>query len=195
MYDLDFEPIEPTAPTARWLSGEDAEALSARARSFGRVDRGPLDGGPDQLRRSGVTGSVVADVADGTVRTGRNWSHIEIAVDGLRSGNRAYDAELLRRIDARRFPTASIDLRDCVAIGAGNRYRLAGELTFHGVTRPAQGTVHVAVVPERRLVITGEQGFDIRDFAVPSPTVLMLRIYPDVRVRLHIEAEFEEGER
>jgi hypothetical protein len=38
-------------------------------------------------------------------------------------------------------------LRDCVAIGAGNRYRLAGELTFHGVARPAQGTVHVAVVP------------------------------------------------
>jgi len=42
------------------------------------------------------------------------------------------------------------------------------------------------------VIITGEQVFDIRDFAIPSPTVLMLRIYPDVRVRLHAEAESEE---
>ena len=47
------------------------------------------------------------------------------------------------------------------------------------------------VKSDRRLIITGEQVFDIRDFAVPSPTVLMLRIYPDVRVRLHAEAELE----
>jgi hypothetical protein len=26
---------------------------------------------------------------------------------------------------------------------------------------------------------------------VPSPTVLMLRIYPDVRVHLHVEADLE----
>jgi hypothetical protein len=39
-----------------------------------------------------------------------------------------------------------------------------------------------------RLVISGEQVFDIRDFAVPSPTMLMLRIFPDVRVRLQAEA-------
>jgi hypothetical protein len=40
-----------------------------------------------------------------------------------------------------------------------------------------------------RLVVDGEQAFDIRDFDLDSPTVLMLRIYPDVRVRLHVEAE------
>jgi hypothetical protein len=65
-------------------------------------------------------------------------------------------------------------------------------LTFHGVTRPAEGTVTVEALSDRRLVISGEQVFDIRDFAVPSPTVLMLRIYPDVRVRLQAEAELEE---
>ena len=64
-----------------------------------------------------------------------------------------------------------------------------GELTFHGVTRPAEGTVSVEALSDRRLVITGEQVFDIRDFAIPSPTMLMLRIFPDVRVRLHAEAE------
>ena len=68
----------------------------------------------------------------------------------------------------------------------------SGALTFHGVTRPATGTVSVEALDDRRLVITGEHAFDIRDFAIPSPTVLMLRIYPDVRVRLQAEAEQED---
>ena len=93
---------------------------------------------------------------------------------------------------ARRFPIATIDLHECQPIGSGPRYRLTGDLTFHGVTRPIQGTVTAAVSAAGRMVVTGEQVFDIRDFDVPSPTVLMLRIYPDVRVRLHVEAELEE---
>jgi len=138
--------------------------------------------------------SVGATVVDGSIIADTGPSaHIEIAVDGLRSGNSVYDAELLRRISARRHPLSMIDLHDCQAIGSGNRYRLAGELTFHGVTRPIQGTVSAAVSAAGRLVVSGEQVFDIRDFDVPSPTVLMLRIYPDVRVHLHVEAELEEA--
>jgi polyisoprenoid-binding protein YceI len=149
--------------------------------------------GPISFGALGVTGTVEADIVDGAVSTDTPPSaHIEIAVDDLRSGNAVYDAELARRISARRFPVASLDLTDCVASGPGSRYRLHGELTFHGVTRPALGTVSVDVASERSLVVTGEQVFDIRDFDVPSPTVLMLRIYPDVRVRLHVEAELEE---
>ena len=72
---------------------------------------------------------------------------------------------------------------------ATGRYRVAGDLTFHGATRTAEGTVAVTVGADRRLVVDGDQAFDIRDFDLDSPTVLMLRIYPDVRVRLHVEAE------
>ena len=150
---------------------------------------GPISFGADRL-----TGSIAADITDGAIRPGSQpAAHVEIAVDGLRSGNRVYDAELLRRIDARRFPAATLDLRQCLAVGSTGRYRVAGELTFHGVTRPTDGTVDIAVAADGRLVVTGEQVFDIRDFAVPSPTVLMLRIYPDVRVHLHVEAKPEEA--
>jgi DNA-binding PadR family transcriptional regulator len=149
--------------------------------------------GPISFGALGVTGWVEADMADGAIRSGTQpTARVEIAVDGLRSGNSVYDAELLRRISARRFPLVTLDLRDCVASGSENRYRLAGELAFHGVSRPVEGTVNVEVASERRLVITGEQVFDIRDFDVPSPTVMMLRIYPDVRVRLHVEADLEQ---
>ena len=35
-------------------------------------------------------------------------------------------------------------------------------------------------------------GIDIRDFDVPFPAVLMLKILPDVRVRMSLEAERED---
>jgi DNA-binding PadR family transcriptional regulator len=149
--------------------------------------------GPLSFGTMGIDGMMQAAVTDGVLRTDVSpTGSLKIDVTGLSSGNKFYDAELLRRINARRFPSALVELRECEASGSGNRYRLAGELTFHGVTRPAEGTVTVEAISDQRLVITGEQVFDIRDFAVPSPTVLMLRIYPDVRVRLHAEAELEE---
>jgi polyisoprenoid-binding protein YceI len=114
---------------------------------------------------------------------------LTIDVAALTSGNKVYDAELHRRIDSRRCPSATVELRECVTSAPGTRYRLQGELTFHGITRVVEGTVRVESISPDRIVIIGEQTFDIRDFAVPSPTMLMLRIFPDVRVRLHAEAE------
>lgn len=148
--------------------------------------------GPLSFGAIGVKGWVEAVIAGGVLQTEiPPTAKLEIDMASLKSGNDLYDAELQRRIDARRYPSATVELRECEASGAGLRYGLAGDLTFHGVTRPAQGTVHVEAMSDQRLVITGEQVFDIRDFAIPSPTVLMLRIYPDVRVRLHAEAETE----
>jgi PadR family transcriptional regulator, regulatory protein PadR len=150
--------------------------------------------GPLSFGAIGVSGQVEAAVNDGLVRPDPPPSgRIIIDVSGLRSGNGLYDAELLRRIDARRFPTATVDLHSCAPSGLSARYHLEGALTFHGVTRPVQGTVSVEAVADRRLIITGEQVLDMRDFAIPSPTVLMLRIYPDVRVRLQAEVELEDS--
>jgi DNA-binding PadR family transcriptional regulator len=149
--------------------------------------------GPISFGALGLTGTIDVELTGDEIRAGTQpTAHLEVAVDGLRSGNNVYDAELLRRIGARRFPRATVDLRECVPIGSAHRYRLAGELTFHGVTRMTHGSVQITVTPEHHLVVTGEQVFDIRDFNVPSPTVLMFRIYPDVRVRLHAEAELVE---
>ena len=149
--------------------------------------------GPISFGAVGITGYVDAIVSGGEIDTTTPSAHLEIAVEGLRSGNSVYDAELLRRIDARRHPTATLELDACTAGAQPGHYSLTGNLEFHGVVRPAHGTVTVEVVDGSRLVVTGEQAFDIRDFDVPSPTVLMLRIYPDVRVHLHVEAELAEG--
>jgi DNA-binding PadR family transcriptional regulator/polyisoprenoid-binding protein YceI len=146
--------------------------------------------GPISFGTIGVEGSLNAAVVDGVVNTDvavTGW--LTVDVTALSSGNKLYDAELQRRINSRRFPTARIELRDCTQSTTRSRYRLRGELTFHGISRAAEGTVCVESLSEDRIVISGEQVFDMRDFAVPSPTVLMLRFFPDVRVRLQAEAE------
>jgi polyisoprenoid-binding protein YceI len=188
----DVELITVTAPAAHRVGRKARRFRLTPDRSVSLVEvRSTV--GPLSFGAAGITGHIDAVVTDGKVSTDpQPTAYIEIAVDGLRSGNSLYDAELLRRIDARRFPLASIHLSECMVSGAGDRYRVTGELTFHGVTRPAHGTVNVAERSSGRLVVTGEQVFDIRDFDVPSPTVLMLRIYPDVRVHLHVEADLSE---
>ncbi len=47
----------------------------------------------------------------------------------------------------------------------------------------------LTVLHDKRIVVSGEQVIDIRKFEIAAPTMLMLKIYPDVRVFLHLEAE------
>jgi DNA-binding PadR family transcriptional regulator len=146
--------------------------------------------GPISFGAIGLHGSIEAALHDGhLVADPAPEAHLEIPVEELRSGNSLYDAELLRRVDGRRYPTVSIELTGVTPTGIDDGYRLGGSVTFHGVTREAAGNATVRVNDAGTLVVAGEQVFDIRDFGLDSPTVLMLRIYPDVRVRLQLEAE------
>ena len=150
--------------------------------------------GPITFGTTGVEGSLHAAVVDGGMSTEiPPAGGLRIDVSSLSSGNKLYDAELHRRIDSRRFPVATVELRDCAASTPGSLYQLQGELTFHGISRLVEGTVHVESVSDDRVVVSGEQVFDIRDFALASPTMLMLRIFPDVRVRFHAEAARAEA--
>jgi DNA-binding PadR family transcriptional regulator len=169
--------------TSRFRVVADRSAVMINARS---------SVGPITFGAIGVTGFIEAAVTGRRVCPPPQPSaHLEIDVERLQSGNSLYDAELLRRIDARRHPTVSLDLRACTALGSSGRYQLLGQVTFHGVSRPLDGTVSLAMPSDHRLVVRGEQVVDIRDFGIASPTVLMLRIYPDVVVGLQVEAELE----
>jgi DNA-binding PadR family transcriptional regulator len=151
--------------------------------------------GPISFGAMGLRGWIEVPLRDGSIETSPAPSaHIELPVDALRSGNVLYDAELMRRIDARRHPTASIDLRDSAPCTDGNQFALTGDVMFHGVTKPVEGSVLVSMPSPDRLEANGRQAFDIRDFALESPTVLMLRIFPDVQVQLHVEAKRADDE-
>lgn len=129
-----------------------------------------------------IQGTFVGEVADGAI-VRADEGRFEVRLDGLRSGNQVYDSELRRRIDVRRFPSATVDLGAVSAVRDG-RYQATGNLELHGVRRSITGMVEVADRDDGRLVVTGEQEIDLRDFEIPPPTMLMMKIYPEVLVRL-----------
>ena len=115
--------------------------------------------------------------------------HLEVQVHQLTSGNAAYDGELQRHIDARRFPAAYVDLHWVRQADVhAPSYLVGGELTFRGVSQPVEGLVVVDLSEPGAMVVRGEQLLDIRVFDVPPPTLFMIKIEPDVTLSLQVEA-------
>lgn len=148
--------------------------------------------GPITFGATGIEGLIEAAISQGSVSVQvPPAARLEVPIDQLTSGNQLYDAELLRRVDARLFPRARLELRQVSPVGTTGRYHVEGDLTFHGVTQFMEGTVSVSFPAPGQMVVEGEQVLDMRQFHITPPTVAMLRIYPDVRVQLHIEARLE----
>jgi polyisoprenoid-binding protein YceI len=114
-------------------------------------------------------------------------ARLEIPVVALVSGNSLYDAELRRRLDARRFPLIAVELHAARSRGGG-RFVAEGDLNIHGTTRRLTGTVGLTLPDANTLVASGSEEVDIRDFEIELPTVLMLKIYPDVSVQFRLTA-------
>jgi PadR family transcriptional regulator len=174
---------DPDTPP-RFVIVPERSAIMIRARSnVGTIEFGT----------TGVRGDIRTTVRGGSVDCNAPVAaHLEIDVASLTSGNALYDAELMHRVHARLFPAAAVDLIEARPIGSEDRFAIRGLLTFHGVTAALAGAVSVATLGEHGLVVSGDQVVDIRDFQIAAPTILMLKIYPDVRVFLRLEAELEE---
>jgi polyisoprenoid-binding protein YceI len=110
---------------------------------------------------------------------------LELAVERLTSGNQLYDRELRRRIDARRYPTISGRLTGIVLDGAHPDYEVTGEVSFHGKTRTFGHGMQIQV-NEEGIALTGEDVFDIREFGMKPPSMLMVRVYPEITVRVEL---------
>jgi hypothetical protein len=145
--------------------------------------------GPIAFGTTSVEGYLDVSLRDGMIDLEQPGpaAEVEIELNTFSSGNSLYDAELLRRIDARQYPLTRVGLRVADRIGRSERYQVEGDLTFHGIVRPISGSVGVQI-QHGVLHVAGEHVFDIRDFGVVAPSMLMLRIYPDVRVQLQLEA-------
>ena len=115
-------------------------------------------------------------------------AHLELPVAQLSSGNVFEDRELRRRIDARRYPTIAGDLTVMTAIDQDGRYRVEGDLTFRGVTRRYTDEMTVEA-QDGQVIMAGEKTFDVRDFGLEPPRILLLKVEPDVRVKVAIVAE------
>lgn len=156
---------------------------------------------PIQSTTDGLEGFVDLDVdvdasgapSAGPVAVGDNpTAKLSLPVAQLSSGNRFEDRELQKRIEARRYPTIDGALTSMKADGEPDRFVVTGELTFRGVTQSYEDSMTVTWVDPTTLKLNGEATFDIRDFGMEPPKILMLRVEPEVAVRVEIIAMRED---
>jgi len=113
---------------------------------------------------------------------------LELPVERLTSGNALYDREMKRRIDARRYRTITGELNDMRLADATGRYLVGGDVTLRGVTRHFEDEMSFSVLDENAISLEGSHVFDVRDFDMEPPKVMMLKVYPDVAVSVKIVA-------
>ncbi len=146
---------------------------------------------PIHTEADGLEGWLELDVGNGTINVDQApRGHVEFAIDNMKSGNALEDREMRRRIDSRRYPTITGDLKAMKQTDDADRYVVGGDLTFRGVLRSYEDQMTVAV-DGSAITLAGQSVFDIRDFGMEPPRILMLKVQPEVTVRVEIVAEKE----
>lgn len=143
---------------------------------------------PINTETRGITGWFEAVTAgDGSLDLDQAVSgELELAVERLTSGNQLYDRELRRRMDARRYPTIAGRVTDVVVDGSHPDYLVTGEISFHGRTRTFSHAMRIEAHGDG-ISLTGDDVFDIREFGMKPPSMLMVRVYPEISVRVELQ--------
>ncbi len=93
-----------------------------------------------------------------------------------------------KRIDARRYPTIDGVLDKMERLGDDGSYGVSGEITFRGVSRHHRDEMTIHALDDETVQLAGRSRFDIRDFGMEPPRMLMLKVEPEVDVRVEIVA-------
>ena len=112
---------------------------------------------------------------------------LEISVDRLVVGQPALRPRVAGgAFDARRHPLIIGQITGVHATEIDGRYRVTGDLSFHGKTRVFEHEMTIALDGELTIELKGDRVFDIREFGMKPPSMLMLKVYPEVAVRVEL---------
>lgn len=143
---------------------------------------------------AGLDGWLEVDLtAKGLAAKAGAAGHVEIAVARLRSGNPLVDRETRRRVDARKHPLIVGEITGLDGVEP-TALHLRGVIRFRGASCDVHGDLSVTRDGDV-LVLEGEQAFDVRDWGLQPPRLLMLTVHPEVKVRIRAEAEVEQDGR
>lgn len=139
---------------------------------------------------NGLAGFFEAEMGDGGVLdlSVTPKARLDFPVERLTSGNALYDREMKRRIDARRYRTITGELKEMKQTDEPARYLVGGDVTFRGVTRHFEDEMSLSILDEHSVSLQGSHVFDIREFDMEPPKIMMLKVYPDVSVSVKIVA-------
>jgi polyisoprenoid-binding protein YceI len=135
-----------------------------------------------------LAGSFEIEVsAEGLDLTKPPSGQLELEADSLKTGNRLEDGQIESQLEVRKYPKVRGAVRGVTAL-AGGRYRVRGDLTLHGVTKSVEGDVTLRTIDDKTVEVEGEKVIDVREFGLNPPKILMMKVYPDVKIRAKVVA-------
>jgi polyisoprenoid-binding protein YceI len=145
---------------------------------------------PSHIDSNALTGVIECEIDDqGRPRLDHPYSaELSLPVDAIKSGNGIQDREMRRRFDAGRYPTITARVTDGEALEGEGRYRAVAQLTMHGQTREISAEIQLRV-DGTTMTIDGQQVINVKDFGIDPPRLIILKVEPEVDLRVHIVAE------
>ncbi|MCZ7529445.1 MAG: YceI family protein [Acidimicrobiia bacterium] len=150
---------------------------------------------PIHTSTRGLTGFVELDDTDGVFSlsespAGSSPGELHVPLGELRSGNPLIDRETRRRLDTKSHPEISGMLTSLSHV-EGDRYAATGSVDLMGESVDVEGELTIsygeaADAGDDTLRIEGEQVFDVRDWGIKPPKLLVVKVHPDVTVRISL---------
>ena len=112
---------------------------------------------------------------------------VSLNVDRLHLGHRM-DRELQKRMDTQRFPSIDCVFVNVEAALARGTYLVTFDVTWRGITRRQVHDMEVQCSDDRTVLLNGSARFDVRDFGLEPPKLLLFKVEPEVELRLEIIA-------
>lgn len=119
-------------------------------------------------------------------------ARLEVPLAAMGTGNRLQDMEMQRRMKAREHPVIRVDLIRAWNLGPDGMCRASFQVTARGRSRSYEENFSLSA-SGGRIVVEGQHAFDMRDFGVDPPRFFAMKVEPEVKVRLRIEAEEVRG--
>jgi hypothetical protein len=157
---------------------------------------------PIHATATGLNGWVELSLTKAGLRKGSGVTgEVRVDVSRLESGNSLVDRETRRRIDANRFPEI-VGTAVAAERVAPDRVRVEGDLEFRGESCRVSGDLSVSRVdPETGesspgasgLLLEGTQSFDVRDWGLNPPKLGLVKVHPDIEVRVRLTGRVLPG--
>jgi len=116
--------------------------------------------------------------------------HLDIPVGDLSSGNPLIDREMKRRMGAGAHPSILGDLTVVLGVD-GPTADIEGRISFRGEEVAVEGRIELTEIAADRIVVEGEGRFDLRWWGLEPPRLLMLKVSPEITVRIRLVMEPE----
>jgi len=183
---------------AAWVGGGTAQTATSRPIPAGTAAEGTLsfDGRANVGDFTGTTSTLSGSMTGGAdLGAVRGW--VEAPVATLKTGKDRRDRDLLKSMEADKYPTIRFDLESVVPAAPADSLpiTLKGRLTIHGVEREVElpGTL---VLTADRARVRSDFPLNLKDYKIGglSKMMGMLRMYEDIKV--HVDVTFQlQGEK